>query len=180
MNKQKNIKEYDKLMRELDTILSEKRISYAQFATKRGIQTVAFYNRYKIYGFRLEDMVEFVAFAKVLKPNMIKCLKCSKEFVPKAKSVKRAFCNECREAMQKKRTDNDSLKFHYPKWVSDILDENVKLLVEQEYHIDEDTALLMSRASSSSEAKLIRSARWQTPNRYYNDMYNMQQLSTRH
>ncbi len=180
MNKQKNIKAYDKLMKELDIILSEKRISYAQFATKRGIQTVAFYNRYKIYGFQLEDMVEFVEFAKTMPPNMIKCLKCSKEFMPKAKSVKRAFCNECREALKKKDTNSDNLKFQYPEWVTGIIDEDIRRLVEQEFHIDEDTAAQMSKATCQNEAKTIRSTRWQSPNNFSLSNFNLRLLSTKH
>ncbi len=170
--KQKNIKAYDKLMKELDTILNEKRISYAQFAIKIGMQTVAFYNRYKIYGFQLEDMVRFVAFAKELPPNMIKCIRCSREFLPKAKSVKRAFCEECREELRKKESAGDSLKFRYPAWVNSISDPEVKKLVEQEFHIDEDTALEMSKADGAEEAKMIRAERWQEPSSYYTSLFS--------
>lgn len=158
--RQKNIKAYDKLMKELDVILSEKRISYAQFAVKMGIQTVAFYNRYKVYGFLLEDMENFVEMAKCLPPNRIKCIKCDKEFVPKAKSVKRAFCNECRQEMQKK-DNGDNLKFRYPAWVNNIKNIEIRKLVEQEFHIDEVTASNMAKAKDVAEAKKIRAERWQ-------------------
>lgn len=170
--KQKNIKAYDKLMKELDVVLSEKRISYAQFAIKMGMQTVAFYNRYKIYGFQLEDMVKFVAFAKELPPNMIKCIRCAKEFMPKAKSVKRAFCDECREELRKKESSGDSLKFRYPSWVNSINNTEIRRLVEQEFHIDENTAMEMSKATGAEEAKMIRAERWQTPSSYYTSLYS--------
>ena len=164
---EKNIKVYDKLMKELDGILAEKRISYAQFALKMGIQTVAFYNRYKIYGFQINEMENFVSCAKKLPPNMIKCIRCSKEFLPKAKSVKRAFCKECRDELKKKDSANDALKFHYPSWVTAISNDELKKLVEQEFHIDEATALEMSKVNDIEEAKRIRSKRWDVSASYY-------------
>ena len=170
--KHKNIKTYDKLMKELDIVLSEKRISYAQFAIKIGMQTVAFYNRYKIYGFQLEDMVRFVAFAKELPPNMIKCIRCAKEFMPKAKSVKRAFCDECRAELRRKDSSADSLKFRYPSWVNSINNVEIRRLVEQEFHIDEETALQMSKAGGADEAKMIRAKRWHTPSTYYSSLFS--------
>lgn len=158
-----SMKEYDKLVKELDLILDEKRISYAQFALKMGIQPVSFYNRYKLYGFLLEEMTSFVAYAKELPFNMIKCIKCGSEFVPTAKSVKRALCSKCREELHKKDNSGDSLKFRYPQWVKTIDNAEIKRLVEQEFHIDENIALEMSKAPSPDKAKAIRAWHWQEP-----------------
>lgn len=174
--KQKNIKLYDKLMKELDEILIEKRISYAQFSLKIGMQTVAFYNRYKVYGFQIEDMERFVEVAKVLPPNRIKCIKCHKEFIPKAKSVKRAFCDECREELRRKESANDVLKFRYPAWVNNIKNVEIRNLVEQEFHIDEETAYNMSKSKNVFEAKKIRAERWQN---YNVIIHNMNYLSNK-
>lgn len=164
---QSKMKEYDELVKELDIILNEKRISYAQFALEMGIQTVSFYNRYKLYGFMLEEMNKFVAYAKGLPATKIKCIKCCKEFIPKAKSVKRALCRSCRDELQRRSNASDGLKFSYPSWVESISVPEIKRLVEQEFHIDEGIAFEMSKACSLEEAKSIRSDHWQPTPPYY-------------
>jgi hypothetical protein len=140
--------------------LEKKRISYASFSQTLGINSVTFYNRYKSYGFTVSDLTNFLRVAKQMPPKMIRCLKCNKEFMPKAKSVKRAFCDECRMELKKKSEEADLLKFKYPPWVVSVRDWNIRSLVEQEYHIDEDTARQMSLAESVEEARAIRAERW--------------------
>lgn len=158
---QSAMKEYDRLVKELDSILDEKCVSYAQFALKQGIRTVSFYNKYKLYGFLLEDMVAFVAYAREMPANTIKCIKCGVEFVPMAKSVKRALCNTCREELHKKDDACETIKFKYPSWVRAIINPEIKKLVEQEFHIDEAVALEMAKADNLAEAKSIRADYWQ-------------------
>jgi hypothetical protein len=91
----------------------------------------------------------------------IECIKCGAAFIPKTKSVKRAFCEDCKEEMRKKIDGNDNLRFKYPEWITDIEDWSIRNLVEQEFHIDEETALEMARAATADEAKAIRANRWQ-------------------
>lgn len=155
------MKDYDRLVKELDSILDGKRISYAQFALKQGIRSVSFYNRYKLYGFSLEEMTEFVADAKMLPPNMIQCIKCGREFIPMAKSVKRAMCETCREGARMKNSASDAHKFKYPNWVRAVNNAEIKKLVEQEFHIDEAIAHEMANAANLAEAKSIRADYWQ-------------------
>jgi len=160
--KQKNIGSYDKLMKELDNLLEQKVISYAQFAKQVGWQTVAFYNRYKVYGFDLEEMERFVLVARVVQPNMIICIRCSQQVVPKAKSVRRVICEDCKVEISMMK-EEDSLRYKYPPWVNAIRDSRLRELVEQEFHIDEITAHEMSLAGNIVHAKMIRDKRWELP-----------------
>lgn len=159
-NLQSTVKEYDKLVKELDIILEAKRVSYAQFSLQMGIQTVSFYNKYRLYGFPIDELISFVSYAKDMAPNMIECIKCGFKFVPKAKSVKRAMCGGCREELHKKDDACDSLKFKYPQWVSAITNSEIKKLVEQEFHIDEQVAFEMSKSRKPEDAKAIRADYW--------------------
>jgi hypothetical protein len=157
-----NIKEYNKLVDEIDKALESKRVSYASFSAALGITAITFYNRYKSCGFSLKDLQYFLKIAKDLPPNQIKCLKCGKSFLPKAKSVKRAFCEECKEELQKKSDKNDIIRFKYPAWVTGINSWAIRNLVEQEFHIDEETAMAMSEAETPEDAKAIRANRWKS------------------
>jgi hypothetical protein len=163
-------KKYDKLVRSIDQALEGKRISYAGFSKTLGINSIAFYNHFKSYGFTLENLEHFLQVAKKLPPKLIKCLKCNKEFMPKAKSVKRAFCDCCREELRKKSRETDVLRYTYPKWVTEIENYEIRCLVEQEFHIDENTAFKMSKAVSAEEARDIRSARWYHPLQHYSSV----------
>ncbi len=160
--KQKNIGKYDKCMKELDSILEQKIISYAQFTKHVGWQTVAFYNRYKVYGFDIEEMERFVAVAKLLKTNMITCIRCGSKVVPKAKSVRRVLCEGCKQEIAEMK-ENDSLKYKYPDWVNGIKNDSLRDLVEQEFHIDEKTAYQMSLCQTTDKAKEVRALRWEVP-----------------
>lgn len=173
---QSSMKEYDKLVKELDAILDEKRVSYAQFALQMGIQTVSFYNKYKLYGFSLDELISFVSYAKDMQPNMIECIKCGFKFIPKAKSVKRAMCDSCREELHKKDDACDSLKFRYPQWVKSISNPEIKKLVEQEFHIDEDIALEMSKALNIAEAKAIRADYWQASTSNHENLLSLMNI----
>ncbi|MDR2105445.1 MAG: hypothetical protein LBP51_06800 [Deferribacteraceae bacterium] len=173
-------KKYDKLVHAIDNVLETKRISYAGFSKAMGINSIAFYNHFKSYGFTLEDLEQFLQTAKKLPPKLIKCIKCNKEFTPKAKSVKRAFCSDCREEMRKKSRESDILRYNYPKWVTDIEDHAIRSLVEQEFHIDELTAYQMSQAATAEDAKAIRSTRWYRPMQHYSSViYNTISVSKR-
>jgi hypothetical protein len=163
-------KKYDKLVRAIDQSLEGKRISYAGFSKVLGINSIAFYNHFKSYGFSLSDLENFLQVAKKLPPKLIKCLKCGKEFTPKAKSVKRAFCDSCREELRKKRRETDVLRYNYPQWVTAVGNYAIRCLVEQEFHIDEKTAFKMSQAASVEEAKEIRAARWYHPLQNYSSV----------
>ncbi len=155
-----NTKTYDKFLTEIDVVLESKRISYAQFSQKLGISAITFYNRYKSYGFTVKDMTQFLKIAKAQPTNMIRCLKCGSEFMPRAKSVKRAFCDSCKSEMRKKSEQSEVLRFKYPAWVTGMTNWAIRNLVEQEFHIDEETAHAMSNAVTVEEAKAIRSNRW--------------------
>ena len=160
VDKNINIKEYNRLVKEIDEVLESKRISYASFSGALGITAITFYNRYKSCGFSVKDLGCFLKIAQKLPPNMIVCIKCGQSFLPKAKSVKRAFCEDCKEEMTRKSEENEIVRFKYPAWVTGVNDWALRNLVEQEFHIDEETAMAMSEAASVEEAKTIRANRW--------------------
>jgi hypothetical protein len=170
LNRRVETKKYDKLVRSIDQILEGKRISYAGFSKALNINSIAFYNHFKSYGFTINDLEYFLQVAKRLPPKLIRCLKCNSEFMPKAKSVKRAFCDSCREDMRAKNRETDILRYTYPQWVTAISDQRIKSLVEQEFHIDENTAYGMSKATTPEEAKAIRAARWYHPLQSYSSV----------
>lgn len=160
--KKVNLKEYNKLVGEIDAALDSKRISYASFSSNLGISSITFYNRYKTCGFTVEDLEYFLKVAKEMEPNMIVCIKCGSKFVPKAKSVIRAFCEDCKSEMRKKSEEKEVIRFKYPAWITGMSNWELRNLVEQEFHIDEETAKNMSEASSVEEAKAIRANRWKS------------------
>lgn len=173
-----NTKAYNKLVKEIDAVLESKRISCASFSQTLGIHSITFYNRYKTYGFTINDLEQFLTIAKAQPPNMIRCLKCNKPFLPKAKSVKRAFCEECKAGMRKKSEESEVLRIRYPAWVTGVSDWAIRNLVEQEFHIDEATAQEMSNAQTVEEARAIRSKRWKSSTQgvssvVYNSLHNI-------
>ncbi|MDR2884189.1 MAG: hypothetical protein LBV09_03680 [Deferribacteraceae bacterium] len=156
----RQVSTYLKLIKQIDATLDVKRISYAQFSHELDMPSIAFYNKYKAHGFSLEEMERFLALAQTMPAKTIECIKCGAAFIPKTKSVKRAFCEECKEEMRRKVENSDSIRFKYPSWITNIHDSLLRNLVEQEFHIDEETAAEMAKADSAEEAKAIRSNRW--------------------
>ena len=163
---------YCRLLEKIDTALESKCISYAQFSKRLGITAIAFYNNYKSRKFSIEEMTAFLEIAESLPVNLIRCLKCNREFMPRAKSVKRAVCDDCRNVGNQRIPRSDSLRFNYPEWVTGIKNWEIKNLVKQEYHIDEETALAMSNALSPEEARAIRANRWRNSIQYCSSLLN--------